>query len=87
MSAPAVVRAVSDVIHTALDAVRATGRFPHASYVQHPDPLLKYLDATVVTYKRIQMKQLKQCLKHLRKRLEKHLKTIACICNIQMKHL
>jgi len=40
------------------------------------------------------MKHLKQCLKHLRKRLEKHLKTIEhmqhpdkTLTNIRMKHL
>jgi hypothetical protein len=55
--------------------------------VQHPICFLKHPDATVATYKRRQIKHLKQVSEILVKMLEKHLKTIANICNIQMKHL
>jgi hypothetical protein len=51
------------------------------------DLLLKHLDVTVATYKRRQMKYLKQPFKTLAKTFKKHLKTIAKICNVQMKHL
>jgi hypothetical protein len=50
------------------------------------DLLLIHLDVTIATYKRRQVKHLKQASKILVKTLEKHLKTIANICNIQMKH-
>jgi aromatic ring-opening dioxygenase LigB subunit len=51
-----------------------------------PDLLLKHPDITVATYKRIQVKHVKQVSKTLTKTIEKHLKTIANICIIQMKH-
>jgi hypothetical protein len=47
---------------------------------------LKHSDATVATYKRRQMKHLKQVSKTLAKTPKKHLKIITNICNIQMKH-
>jgi hypothetical protein len=60
-----------------------------------PDLLLKYPAATVTTYKRKHMKHMKQAFETLTKTPEKHLKTIANICNnldetltnIHMKHL
>jgi hypothetical protein len=52
-----------------------------------PNLLLKHPDATVATYKRRQMKHLKRAFETLAQTPEKHLKTIANICNIQMKHL
>jgi hypothetical protein len=51
-----------------------------------PDLLLKYLDATLAIYKRRQIKYLKHMSKTLEKTPEKHLKTIANIYNIQIKH-
>jgi hypothetical protein len=48
---------------------------------------LKHPNATVITYKRRQIKHLKQTSGTLAKTPEKHLKIIANICNIQMKHL
>jgi hypothetical protein len=48
---------------------------------------LKHPDTTVATYKRRQMKHFKQVSETLVKTLEKHLKPIAKIYNIQMKHL
>jgi hypothetical protein len=52
-----------------------------------PDLLLKHPDTTVATYKRRQIKHLKQAYETLAKTAKKHLTTIANICNIQMKHL
>jgi hypothetical protein len=52
-----------------------------------PDLFLKHPDTIVATYKRRQMKHLKQSSETLVKTPEKHLKTIANIYNIQMKHL
>jgi hypothetical protein len=48
-----------------------------------PDLLLKHPDATVVIYKRRHMKHLKHTSETLAKTPEKHLKTIANICNIK----
>jgi hypothetical protein len=56
-------------------------RIPYAT----PNLFLKH-HVTVATYKRRQMKHLKQTPETLAKTLEKHLRTIANICNIQMKH-
>jgi hypothetical protein len=47
------------------------------------DLLLKHQDATLATYKRRQMKH----LRYASETLEKHLKTIANIRNIYIKHL
>jgi hypothetical protein len=55
--------------------------------VQHLIYLLKHPDATVTKYKEREMKHLKPASETLAKTPEKHLKTIANICNIQMKHL
>jgi hypothetical protein len=71
-----------NIAHTTLDIVRAIDRFPHASPCATLDLLLKHLDATVATYKRKQMKHLKQASETLAKTSEKHLKTIANIYNI-----
>jgi hypothetical protein len=48
---------------------------------------LKHPDAIVATYRRRQMKHLKQSSETLVKTPEKHLKTIANIYNIHMKYL
>jgi hypothetical protein len=48
---------------------------------------LKHPDAIVATYKRRQIKHLKQVSETLAKTPEEHLKIIANICNIQIKHL
>jgi hypothetical protein len=61
--------------------------FPACILFATPDLLLKHLDATVATYKTRQMKQLKHASKTLAKTPEKYLKTIANICNIQIKRL
>jgi hypothetical protein len=47
------------------------------------DLFLKYLDAIVATYK---TRHMKQAYETLAKTPKKYLKTIANICNIQMKH-
>jgi hypothetical protein len=72
---------------TALDVACTANRFPRASHCATSDLLLKHLDITVVTYKRRQMKHLKHVSETLAKTLEKDLKTIVNICNIQIKHL
>jgi hypothetical protein len=47
---------------------------------------LKHPDGTAATYKRRQIKHLKQASEILAKTPEKHLKIVTNICNIQMKH-
>jgi hypothetical protein len=49
-----------------------------------PNPLFKHPDATIATYKRKIDKYLKHASETLAKTPEKHLKTTANICNIQM---
>jgi hypothetical protein len=48
---------------------------------------LKHLDSIVAAYKRRQMKHLKHASETLAKTPEKHLKTIANVCNIQINTL
>jgi ERCC4-type nuclease len=47
---------------------------------------MKHPNATVATYKSRRMKHLKHVSETLAKTIRKHFKTIANICNIQMKH-
>jgi hypothetical protein len=68
------------------DIARAAARF-HAHPFATSNLLLKHSDATIATYKRRQLKHLKQASETLAKTSEKHLKTIAHICNTQMIHL
>jgi hypothetical protein len=49
--------------------------------------LFKHPDTTITQYKEREMKHLKQTSEILAKTHEEHLKTIANICNIQMKYL
>jgi hypothetical protein len=48
---------------------------------------LKHIDATVATYRKRQMKYLKQTSETVVKTSEKHSKIIANICNIQINTL
>jgi hypothetical protein len=59
-------------------------------YVQYPDLLLKYLDATLVTYKRRQMKHLRRASKTLATYVYNHCNICnfpIYFCNIRMKQL
>jgi hypothetical protein len=61
-----IARATPDVAHAAPNIVHTAGRFPRTfHYIATPDLLLKYPDATVATYKKRQMKHLKQASKIL----------------------
>jgi uncharacterized circularly permuted ATP-grasp superfamily protein len=51
-----------------------------------PDLFLKHPNTTVATYVSRQLKHLKHASETLKKHLKKHLKTIATIHNIQIKH-
>jgi hypothetical protein len=55
---------------TTLNVPCAASRFPRASYVQHHDLLLRHLNTTVATYKRRQMKHLKEASETLAKMSE-----------------
>jgi hypothetical protein len=63
-------RAAPDVAHAASNIARAAIRFPCASHMQHSDLHLKHPNSTVATYKRRQMKHLKQTSKTLAKRMK-----------------
>jgi hypothetical protein len=52
-----------------------------------PDLLLKHPNTTVTIYIRRQLKHLKHASETLEKTPETHLKTIATIHNIQIKHM
>jgi hypothetical protein len=52
-----------------------------------PNLLLKHSNATIATYKRRHLKNLKQASETLVEEREKHLTTITNICNIQIEHL
>jgi hypothetical protein len=79
-------RAHQQWARTALDITHAAGMSSapsaasHAHSICNIDILLKHSDATVAIYK-------KKTDETLAKTPEKHVKTIANICNIRMKHL
>jgi hypothetical protein len=79
--------ATPNIAHAAPDIVLCCQPLPTCIPYGTLDLLLKHLNATVATYKGRQMKHSKQAYETLTKMLEKNLKTIANICNIQTKHL
>jgi hypothetical protein len=77
--------AALDAPYAALNIVRTAVRFLHASHVQHPIYFSNIqIQQLQHIYKSKQMKHLKHALETLVKTPQKHLKTIANICNILM---